>query len=356
MLAITLTMTLFVVDVLIQSALAIPSKYLKKIVYFDSARSPAKRIRPNLDLKVTGAYREFVFKVKSSAEGFRLTGGEGDFKTPPIVVLGDSQTFGIGVDDEAAFSSVLRRQLALPVINTGCPGYNSYEELSLAKSVLEQSSIQPKAIVLAFFAGNDPYENYKYLRSLQPAPKEKKSEGFSLGAIKNFLVQNSAIYNSLIRLRKFETVNNFFLKWNLAKEEKPGELEIFSVPAGGSESEHWQATKSALEQIKKLSDEKGIALYLLFIPDRYQVDTAYWNAWVQKYKLQADAYDLDRPNRLLEEFSRVQGIPFFDATPALREAQSQGVSTYWAIDNHLSAAGHAVIGKKLSDFLKGKLA
>jgi predicted ATPase len=57
--------------------------------------------------------------------------------------------------------------------------------------------------------------------------------------------------------------------------------------------------------------------------------------------------DMDRPQRLLGEFCRRAGVPFVDATPALRAA-SGPLPLYFLADGHLNERGSAQVAEVVS--------
>ncbi|WP_181233246.1 alginate O-acetyltransferase AlgX-related protein [Enhygromyxa salina] len=73
-----------------------------------------------------------------------------------IIVLGDSQVFGLGVDDDATFSVQLAALTGRPVLNAGVPTYGPPEYLALAKELLEQR--KPAMLVVTINFLNDAFE------------------------------------------------------------------------------------------------------------------------------------------------------------------------------------------------------
>jgi lysophospholipase L1-like esterase len=336
-----------VAELIIRWRLAIPSDYLKKIVQIDTSLVPAKRLRPGLDAKFRGAYREFQFQVTTDTNGFRVTAPKemNARLKPEIVILGDSQTFGVGVDDENTYASALSGLIGRPVLNTGCSGYNNYEELALARSII--SYLKPECLVLAFFAGNDPYENYRETSSVTSEVFSENTGSMS-AKIKNWLSKKSAIYNLLIRLRRYGWINDLFLRTGLVQDTPPAELEIFTNPPSEHAQVFWEATRKPILDLAGLCRAHDIEFMVLFIPDRYQVEDSYWRQWVQKYRLDASLYDLDAPNKYMQDLCSKNGIKFLDVTPKLRTEQLSGISMYWKIDNHLSPEGHKVVAENMA--------
>jgi hypothetical protein len=74
-----------------------------------------------------------------------------------ILVVGDSQVFGLGVDDHQTFSVVLADELERTVLNAGVPTYGPPEYYAVAEELLAQRrSIGTLVYVLNFL--NDPFE------------------------------------------------------------------------------------------------------------------------------------------------------------------------------------------------------
>lgn len=346
-LAIVSALMMGAAELIIRWRLAIPSDYLKKIVQIDASLVPAKRLRPGLDAKFWGAYREFQFRVTTDANGFRVTEPKemNARLKPEIVILGDSQTFGVGVNDEQTYASVLSGLLGQPVLNTGCSGYNNYEELALARSII--SYLKPERLVLAFFAGNDPYENYRETVSVTGKVSSENAGSVS-AKVKNWLSKKSAIYSLLIRLRRYDWINDLFCRAGLVHNMPPAELEIFKNPPSERARTFWEVTRKPILDLAGLCKTHHIEFMVLFIPDRYQVEDAYWQQWIQKYRLDASLYDLDGPNKYMQDLCSKNGIKFLDVTPKLRMEQSSGRSMYWKIDNHLSPEGHKVVAERIT--------
>ena len=76
--------------------------------------------------------------------------------TSEIVVVGDSQVFGLGVDDDATFSARLAAAVDRPVVNAGVPTYGPREYLAVAHNLLDARKPTTVVVVLNFV--NDPFE------------------------------------------------------------------------------------------------------------------------------------------------------------------------------------------------------
>jgi lysophospholipase L1-like esterase len=85
------------------------------------------------------------FTMSTTASGFRAPGPVGP---PSVVCLGDSCTFGLGVEDGAAFPAQLARSAGQEVLNAGVPGYSAFQGRRLLEEQIGRW--RPKAVVIQF--------------------------------------------------------------------------------------------------------------------------------------------------------------------------------------------------------------
>ena len=340
--------------------LKIPA-HMPSIVYFDPSQNPPKRLMPNANVVAYGPYREFRYRITTDANGFRRTYPfTENEKTYSLAILGDSQSFGVGVEDDQTFASLLAKSLNTSVLNSACPGYNTIEEFWTYKNRVKQ--FKPRHVLLIFFSGNDPYENYKNRalyddkssesESRTLVQEKQNSNGFSfLQDLKKFLSKHSAIYDSLIKLRQFPQFNQFLYRYQLVKPTPPSELAIFKKNDNPQAMDHWKITEQIIRKLRDEVESDGSKFWVVFIPDHYQVDQVHWQQWLAKYNLNIQDYDLMLPNRLLAKFSRENGIDFLDTTEILYKTHNSDKKVYWSIDNHLNVLGNQAI----ADFLTSHL-
>ena len=107
----------------------------------------------------SGTYRGHVYTI--NLNGLRDTATPYQAAAPRrrIVMLGDSVTWGYGVDDGQTFSDVLERALVnADVINMSVSGYGTGEELLLLQE--EGLKYAPDTVVLVFCMSNDVENTY----------------------------------------------------------------------------------------------------------------------------------------------------------------------------------------------------
>lgn len=97
-----------------------------------------------------------VSEVRINALGLRgaeLGAPAGD----EILVLGDSQVFGLGVEEQEAFSARLAALTKRPVVNAGIPTYGPLEYNALAKELI--AARKPKLVIYTVNMLNDLFEH-----------------------------------------------------------------------------------------------------------------------------------------------------------------------------------------------------
>ena len=161
--------------------------------------------------ELPGAWR---FVYTTSEYGFRAPtmAVSNRYDRPNIVVLGDSYSFGNGVDDGEEYPAVLAGLLAdqADVVNLGVPGYGLTQQIRL---FYEFGQAYDPAIVLLQFTDNDPDDNLFYrvtaIENGRFVFRTDQSLNTLLRGIKNFLgdslIQKSQLYNFL-RNTAYETM------------------------------------------------------------------------------------------------------------------------------------------------------
>ncbi|HMY19668.1 MAG TPA: hypothetical protein PKA58_25255 [Polyangium sp.] len=126
------------------------------------------RTKSNLALQIDVNKPPLHFKANTNHLGLR-----GDGVLPPkapgerrIVILGDSFTWGIGVESKQTFPEVLERKLAesgvgnVKIINAGMPSYGTVHELAFHRAY--SAELGADAIVLAYYPNDDDDNSVPY--------------------------------------------------------------------------------------------------------------------------------------------------------------------------------------------------
>ena len=97
-------------------------------------------------------------------KGHRVPGTDG---SPEVIFLGDSFTYGWGLNDDETFASIYCRTRQVRCANLGVPGTGTAKQLDRLQEFLDTNGWRPREVKLFFFgmstawsAGNDFVDNY----------------------------------------------------------------------------------------------------------------------------------------------------------------------------------------------------
>jgi len=124
-----------------------------------------------------------------------------EYKTTNVVVLGDSFTFGIGVNDSEVYTSIMSKLLkgAYAVVNGGMGGWGIDSEIKWYFKI--GSQYQPKYVVLQFTA-NDPEESFTGITRIENGefafyPNTSTKPNWQLFLSRSRIIQTSQLYGLL---------------------------------------------------------------------------------------------------------------------------------------------------------------
>jgi lysophospholipase L1-like esterase len=298
---------------------------------FPGFKTPQVEHRP-----VAGLGFEMVPKQVAYTAGERVTINEDGFRGPPvrdplssrlrILCIGDSITFGYGVDDNAPFPRQLEQLLRhgrpehhdAEVINAGVQRYFTYQEIDLLR--FKGPRLRPDIVVLAVFVNDlairpqgDTTREYEKERE-QAATAFRNRLPFVYGLAKN---------SALVELTK-----NAYLQAGAG----PGGLRMFEGVATQRDEERWKSMGQELAAFSQLAREHGFLPVVVAIPGRIQVQKEFPRSLF--------------PNRLLM-LARQEGLESLDVLASFRESFNRGVDPYLPWDNHLSSDGHALVARAI---------
>lgn len=114
---------------------------------------------------------EYDAKTTITNRGHRVPGTDGN---PDVIFLGDSFTFGFGLEDDQTFASLYCTKLRVACANLGMPGSGTSRQVKRLDQFLTDHGWRPKEVKLFYFgmsnsfsAGNDFVDNYNYGRNQQ---------------------------------------------------------------------------------------------------------------------------------------------------------------------------------------------
>jgi lysophospholipase L1-like esterase len=312
---------------------------------------------------------EWNVRVEINGQGFRDVDPPPRAAQPVILGLGDSLTFGWGVEYEESFLRRLEVALGgadqVRVLKAGIPGTGPTDQLQLLRQLLE--TVRPRVVVVGFYVGND----------FQDAA-EGGARQFDI--VDGFLVRrgDTGAGSPVAWLQRWLKRNSRLaqlvaLQLWLREQRQAAAVPVDRQPHAGVESrDGWlrrfirvhlagafppdlqrgvETALSALGAMHGLAREHGARFLLVVIPPNIQVHEGDRRRYQDAFGLPEAGWDLDRPQRILQEWAAREQVELLDPLPALREAGRSG-RLYFFPDSHLNARGHAVLAGELVRYLR----
>jgi hypothetical protein len=278
---------------------------------------------------------EFTTWVRVNSGGLR--GPEVGYAKPPgvyrVLVLGDSFTFALQVDEQASFVARLAERLqatrpgaTVETLNAGVDGWSTANEYAWLG--LEGYRYQPDLVLVMFYVGNDPGDNADQVGS------PEQLDRLDLGR------QESALQAVRERLASLSLAYNLFEQGVLAKlqldqtdEATAGSRPSKSERRGNAERKEigWEISEALLRRMRALCEQRGCDLAVVAIPTFDQV------------------LDPSVPLKPLEELQSESGVPVIDVLPTFRaQPRAARERLYFEQNRHWTAAGHALAAEQVT--------
>ncbi|MFQ5512792.1 MAG: SGNH/GDSL hydrolase family protein [Myxococcota bacterium] len=286
---------------------------------------------------------EFATMVRHDSWGFRSR--EHPLERVPgklrIFALGDSFTYGIGVENDETFCARLEQlDSRLEVLNGGVNGYGTSQELLQLKE--EGLAFHPDLVLIGFF-WNDVGNSYRRPKPAfrleggvlryppPPDPNEVPPPVRARGGYRK-VMRHSYAYRFLSdRLKLVRYRVKIALGIPVEASDMLGTHEREAA---------WELELALLREIDRLARGAGARTLLVLIPDQVQVEPGIWPAGLRR-----EDYEVQER---MQAFAAAQGIPVIDLLPALRAERGRSrVPLYYRKDRHLNARGHEVAARTI---------
>ena len=282
---------------------------------------------------------------------------------PRIVVLGDSFTWGYGVNDDEVYPAVMQSLLhGVEVINLGVTAFGTRQEFEYLK--LEGLRYQPDTVILGFCL-NDIYGS---LVTFDQAHETSVSQRLPDGLVRPSPIRRLKLWMNGSRLYRLalEAINTNKTLVKLlvdvgVKESLSGfdDLDPSLVPAlrvyPSKLETSFDRTKAELLAIRGFLAERRIRFILALIPSVQSIDDRAFRHSIAYSVFDEKDFELDRPYRLLEEFARQHGIEVVNPYRALKRRQQSGARLYLQKEIHFSREGHVAFAREVVDYLNGNV-
>lgn len=303
-------------------------------------------------------YRGWDYPKEKSANVFR------------VAILGDSYIEALQVKEEAMVGRVLENVLnekgnavRHEVLSFGVSGYGTAQEYLILLN--EVKNFQPDMVILAFTSGNDVRNNSYVLEGSRKRPY------FTLkgDALEHQFpdIRRSSVrklhYFFLRRLQAYHfvatRVDRILTSYGKSSQENdiPVDYFIYSCDYDRNWLEAWGATKIIIQKIQEYTERMGAKFILVNL-------TSYIQEHGEKGLLEAEhrypamggkCWDLQKPNKILESFSRDNNILYLDLLPSfIQDYLKNKQEMHLLQDGHWNEMGHHRGGELIAEFLRSK--
>jgi hypothetical protein len=292
--------------------------------------------------QVAGARGEVVtpeFKTRVAINSKGLRDREYPYDKPAatrrILCIGDSFTFGYGVEVDQTFAKQLEAMLGREagagnweVINAGVPGTGTAHHLAYYD--LEGCKYSPDYVLLCFCGKNDFNDNIKCgLYSLEGGVVVRHEARLSsIGRIRH-LIEQLPGYRGLFRRSKLLMLVGHRLTLLVQRRSTvaPGDQEAL----GQRRRAACGLTEGLIVALRDSCASRGAVLIFTVAP---QIEVG------------EEAADVES----LEAFVDAKGIERLDLEPAFRAEAARGNQCFYPVDHHWNTLGHRLVARQLADF------
>jgi lysophospholipase L1-like esterase len=283
---------------------------------------------------------EYTVEYAINADGFR------DAKPHPtpkptgtrrVLLLGDSFTFGQGVNYEDAWPVVAEREFErripgqVDLVKAGVQGADTRSELILLRRHARRLHVD--VIVLGFLI-NDVYTNVPY-ESKPHTELAKPSAAWS--RVRTTVFRRSETFRTLHLLeltrRLVTSVDAAYIALYMGA---PGRGEFLKLPLGEAPRRQIALTERLLDQMAAYCDSIGAPLIVLSIPQQFQV--LYLRSAPSDSTVDVHLYD-----RHFSAYAARRGFMWVPTLKAFHAADTTDTELFYRLDGHLTLAGNAVL-------------
>jgi len=310
--------------------------------------------RPNSSMDVIHA--EYRTTAKMDDLGGRKLEPQAKSLGEFIVCLGDSFTFGVGVENGETFVDHLQRENTARFLNLGVPG----SALTSQRFIVEKRHSeldQPPLYFQFFFLGNDFEDILKASRS-SPNPQRETSNPLpdESGWRKFSYKVNQFVNVSWLRYSYVTQFAKRVIMQATGDKRKNPLYEIMNIDSLHYHEKVRDALDSEIKKWKDLAREKDFRLVIVFVPDHYQLDGEMRRHQGKYYGIDCDKLDPLLPNQILSNCLDEQQIPYIDPIGDWIELSDRDIrELYYVNDNHFTAKGHFRFAEAIADEVKAAI-
>ncbi len=313
---VTIILIIFTLEILVRTFNLVGLQgYDKNLFYIENGITLAK---PNTEFKIFGKYS------KTDSNGFRipLKNYFFDKNKKSTLILGDSISFGVGVEEKHTFVGLLRGK-GNNLLNSSISGHNLESYLYLLKKYNESDNIKFEKIVIILCL-NDivPFQGVISKNSYKKQAKKK-----------NFIEKNIN-YNLAMKINIFFRERSALFVFLKGIVTNPSKRHYDVMVNLYDNEENIKILKSQLSKIDNYSNVNNIDVSFVLLPYAYQVNN--------------DCNEnLMKPQKEINRIFKDIKLPIFDYSKKFCNEVNKSKLFLPYDPSHLSLLGHKHVSKIL---------
>jgi hypothetical protein len=290
---------------------------------------------------------DFTMRIRTNADGLRSDTSDLSGDGPSILFIGDSFTFGWGVDERDRFSEEIAENVAAKLgkrvrfVNAGYWMYTFDQQLLVLKEQLTR--FRPQVVVQGLY--------WPHLRTLfnheldyidgaltRVGHSGLKVDEHGVLRFRSDWLDRPPLNSQLIALTA-----RYFLNADLVRSAK--EIDPFMRPNASADTERlWNLAEVILRETAVTVRAAGAVYVPLYIPLNAELAEQFWQTSFQQDP--PANIDANLPKERLQAILAAAGATLIDPSPTMQEIGAERL--YFKSDPHWNAEGHRTIGKLLT--------
>ena len=269
--------------------------------------------------------------------------------TTRVLLVGDSFTFGIGVNYDESWPVIAESRITnsgrnkIDLVKAGMGGLHTREEFFLIKELVEK--YDPDVVVVGFLI-NDLQQNSldgvidntgdqfdAIVLRTNNQPKETFSEVLRRYLFNRYLLDSFHLYKLVQRL--IISIDDNYVNLYLATPDRGSWLR---TPLNSRSSKQLEVTKTLFRLIAEYCKAREMQLMVLSIPQQFQV--LYSNVAKTSSDVDVAIYD-----RLLGQFATENHFDWISTLDAFMESGVDPDDLFYRFDGHLTPEGNEIVAK-----------
>jgi hypothetical protein len=286
-------------------------------------------LRPHYEARLTTS--EYVMSMKHNSLGFRDSEHlkKRSEAITRVVIIGDSFTYGWGVDQDQTYPALLQPLLdgagdrQYEILNMGIPDTGTVEARQIAQVAM---TFDPQIIVLAMLLedrwavnGNDLVDNARQPQGEQASTAGRQPSAGVPTSIHNFLAGNSALYAYIMT-----RVGHIMRRQAIGMRKNQNRQELDAA---------WELTTGLLAELNDRAKAANVTFAVMRCP----------------FYFDAQRGEPDRISRRLAELGHDLEIPVLDLLPGIQQLDTG--SLYHQRDGHWTPAGNEAAAAIITPFI-----